>query len=40
MLHYWFIFTLLVAVILEPWFIVALGLYLLFWWLVAKWFDG
>ena len=40
MMPYWFAFTLMVATALEPSFAVAFGLFLLFWWLAAKWFDG
>lgn len=40
MLPYWFAFTLIVAVILEPWFLVAFPIYVLVWFAIAKWFDG
>lgn len=39
MLPYWFGLTLIIAAILEPWFLVALGIYALVWFGIAKWFD-
>lgn len=40
MMHYWFLICLIIATILEPWFLVAFPIYVLVWFAIAKWFDG